>query len=115
MRERAPGAATLVVASLANLPVVYNLVADGATDRWIVLTIGFLSMGLAWAAGFHAEGKRRNLVLGIAVIGLLEAPAAFLPTLADARAWLLVAGVASLVGLVLVWFKGGRAPSPPPR
>lgn len=102
MRERLAASGTLVLASLANLPIVYAMVADGATDRWIVLFIGFLAMGLAWAAGFHAQGKRRLLVLGIAGVGVLEAAAAPLPSLADARVWLLAAGALSLLGGALV-------------
>lgn len=111
MRERLPVTSLLVAASLANLPVVYVLVRDSATDPFVALAAGFVAMGLAWAAGFHVQAKRPRLVRTLAALGVLEAAGAFFSELADARVWLAVAAALSLVAFGLL-FRGARAVAP---
>ena len=105
MRERLPVVGILVAASLANLPVVYLLLARGATETepLVVLGVGFVAMGLAWAAGFHVQGKRPRLVQTLVLPGLAEAGLAFVPGYASARPFVLLASVLSLAGLFLAW------------
>lgn len=89
----------LVGASLANLPVVYALVADGDP---LALLAGFIAMGLAWGGGFHVQGKRPRLVLALAAVGVAEAGAVLVPAFASSRLWLFLAAGLSLVALALV-------------
>lgn len=95
----------LVAASLANLPVVYLLLARGATETQplVVLAVGFVAMGLAWAAGFHVQAKRPRLVQALVVPGLAQAGLAFVPGYAAARPFILLASILSLAGLFLAW------------
>ena len=108
MRERLPVVGILVAASLANLPVVYLLLAQGATETqpFVVLGVGFVAMGLAWAAGFHVQGKRPRLVQALVLPGLAEAGLAFVPGYGPARPFVLLASVLSLAGLFLAWRRG---------
>lgn len=98
MRERLPVTGLLVGASLANLPVVYVLVAGGDP---MALLAGFVAMGLAWAGGFHVQGKRPGLVMALAGIGVVESVAVFVPAFAEVRPWLLLAAGLSLMALAL--------------
>lgn len=99
----------LVAASLANLPVVYLLLAQGATESepLVVLGAGFVAIGLAWAAGFHVQAKRPRLVQLLILPGLAEAGLAFVPGYAAARPFVLATAGLALAALFLAW-RGAR-------
>lgn len=69
----------LIAAALADMPAVYVLVARARTPPALSLGFGFLSMGLAWAAGFELEGRRAWFVKLAAALGALQVVAAFAP------------------------------------
>ena len=106
LRERLPVVGLLVAASLVNLPVVYHLLQRDATQPLVVLAVGFVAMGLAWAAGFHVQAKRPRLVQLLILPGLAQAGLAFVPGYAVARPFVLVASGLALAGLVLAWRRG---------
>lgn len=60
----------LVAASLLHLPLVYRLIARDDTPPAAAISIGLLSMGLAWSAGCSLENRRRGTIRGIAGAGL---------------------------------------------
>lgn len=101
LRARSPVVGLLVAASLVNLPVVYRMVRDAPTDAALVLGVGFVSMGLAWAAGFHVQGKRPRLVQVLTLPGIAEAAIAFAPAHASVRILVLVSAGLSLAALAL--------------
>ena len=106
LRERLPVLGLLVAASLANLPVVYLLLQRADTEPLVVLGVGLVAMGLAWAAGFHVQAKRPRLVQALIVPGLAEAGLAFVPGYAAARPFVLGTAALSLAGLFLAWRRG---------
>jgi hypothetical protein len=114
VRGRLLGAIPLVAAALANLPAVYVLVANDDAPPVVALGFGFLAMGLAWAAGFRIEGRRRWFVLVMSAAGLLEGLAAATPPVdallrgGGARWWLVASGALSALAGALVLRAGGE-------
>lgn len=106
MRDRLIAATPLLGAALVNMPVVYQLVLWGRASPLIAMLCGFLAMGLAWGAGFVIEGRKRWFALFVAGLGLLEGVASLAPIEpvlgGGVRVYLAVAGVLSLLALVLV-------------
>lgn len=104
MREKLLAASPLVVAALADLPVVYGLVPRDDLSPAVALAFGFLAMGLAWAAGFVIEGRRRAFSLFVCGLGVAEGAAALVPIDygANVRPWMGAVGLLSVVGAVLV-------------
>ena len=92
-----------MAASLANLPVVYLLLRREATQPLVVLGVGFVAMGLAWAAGFHVQAKRPRLVQALALPGLAQTGLAFVPGYEEARLFVIAVTALSLVALALAW------------
>lgn len=115
MRERLVGAALYVAAALANLPIVYRLVGDGAVQATTCLMFGSLAMGLAWAGGFLLEGRKRWFSLFMAAVGGVELVFALTPIGADLGAgltpYLVTGGALSLaaLGFALARVRGPRA------
>lgn len=94
----------LLAACLALLPIVHPLVAEARVDPPVVIGLGLLSMGLAWAGGCSLQARRRRTVYAIAVAGVALPLLAWTPMLAPAfegwpRALALTGSVLSALGL----------------
>lgn len=103
LRERLPVVGLLVAASLANLPVVYLLLQREATQPLVVLGVGFVAMGLAWAAGFHVQSKRPRLVQALVLPGLAQSGLALVPGYEAARPFVLAVTALSVAALFFAW------------
>ena len=104
--------ALLILASLADMPAVYVLIADAATSPLVSLPFGFLAMGLAWAAGFEFEQRRLWFVKLAAALGALQIAGALAPL--GLPLWPLVvsgalAGAALVISLARAEGRGQRA------
>lgn len=71
--------ALLVGAALVQLPLVYTLVGRGDAPILVALSVGLLSMGLAWSAGCSLEDRRKGTVRAIAAAGVLAPLVTFTP------------------------------------
>jgi len=104
VRAKLLAASPLVAAAVVNLPVVYGLVSRDDLSPAIALAFGFLAMGLAWAAGFVIEGRRRAFSLVVCGLGVAEAAAALVPFDhgPNVRPWMGAVGALSILAAVLV-------------
>lgn len=101
MRDRFLTMGLLVGAGVANLPLVYAMLAVPDLHAAIGIATGLLSMGLAWAGGAALEGRRHGSVRVIAALGVLEVAIPLVPAAREtlgvsAIAWPLLAAVLSL-------------------
>lgn len=109
--------AVLVAASLLHLPIVHRLVGHDQAPPPAAITVGLLSMGLAWSAGCSLENRRRGTVRGIAAAGLAVPLLVFL--LGDAlgltfreHLYAAASGAFCAIGLALL-FRTPPLPAPP--
>lgn len=105
MRSRPVATVALVLAGVADLPVVYYVVAELGSPPLVSVALGLLAMGLAWAGGCALEGRRRRTLLLLSLLGTLQALLALVPALRGlvpdaALAWVVASAAFSVVGLV---------------
>lgn len=79
MRRRRWTFLLLVIACVLLLPVIYHVVRRAEIGAPLALTLGMLSMGLAWSGGCALENRRRGTVRAIALAGLAMPLAALVP------------------------------------
>lgn len=96
--------AFLVAAATLHLPAVYLLVAHTTLSPPFALSVGILSMGLAWAGGVSLEGRRRGTARAFAALGVAEGALAIVPQMGEALGnarWFFL-GVSALSALALL-------------
>ncbi|HEX2022428.1 MAG TPA: hypothetical protein VHH36_06925 [Candidatus Thermoplasmatota archaeon] len=103
MRAKAMAFGLLVGASVLDLPAVYLVMADDASDPPPVVALGLVAMGVAWAGGRALEDKRRGSVALVALCGVAQAPLLLVPQVSSAIGgawpWVAASSAASALGL----------------